>query len=839
MNANLMHCLLKNFWIFTIFFPFSLAYTYSQVEITLEVENTSFDVGEVIHVEALISSEYELSAIQLFLRYDPTYLRPSNNSGTNVLEESVNPDLSSLTQLIHLEEFNYPDNNVIGLATGNLDKTATGNFKIASFSFVAEQNTPEIGTLISIFNDQESLQTKIIGLPIENPFLGFRELPYIYNELSIFIREENQDQCPDDPLKTDPGECGCGVLDADIDGDGVLDCVDNCPDIPNPDQELPRFYADIDEDGFGDGSFLDSCSAKEGYFSIERLVSPTGDCNDTDNTIYPGASEILNDGIDQDCNGQDSVFLDNPPHDTLECPSIIFTEELINSYNQGQDKGQARVSDNGKTILVENNGWKAYEYPYTLTQNTILEFDFKSTQQGELHEIGFDSDLRLRGAIRFQLYGTQSVNDNIKDFKSYIGSGEYQHFRIPIGEFQTGAIEYLLFISDHDQGSKDGNSFFSNVTIHEGDCSEEETDDEAPTTPTGLIAIDVTTQMIELSWNPSFDNQSGIQGYHIYVDDPLIPYLSTGIEPSGIISGLSPGTDYSIFVTAFDNAGNESNPSQTLRVKTLENSISQCYMIRFDDNLIRPYGGGQDKGVFSVEEDGNLLKIENNAWKAYSFSYLLTENSILEFDFKSSIQGELHEIGVDSDLRIRDATRFQLYGNQTVGDNIQDYRTYLGDGNFHKYRIPIGEYRTGEISYLLFITDHDEGNSNGNSFFRNVILYEKDCHIDSAFSSITNFSGNSSVENFPSNNSTLRDNQKIGLFLYPNPFLGKSTILVTGKPNQNGQLLISNSLGQIILKRNVISGEQIQFGSNLAQGFYQVMLVSGTEVVQKKVIKYR
>jgi len=38
-----------------------------------------------------------------------------------------------------------------------------------------------------------------------------------------------KDDCPMDFRKTSPGVCGCGILDADTDHDGVLDCLDNCP----------------------------------------------------------------------------------------------------------------------------------------------------------------------------------------------------------------------------------------------------------------------------------------------------------------------------------------------------------------------------------------------------------------------------------------------------------------------------------------------------------------------------------------------------------------------------------------------------------------------------------
>jgi len=53
------------------------------------------------------------------------------------------------------------------------------------------------------------------------------------------------DGCPNDPLKVAPGTCGCGVADTDTDLDGVADCLDNCDAIANPGQ------ADCDSDGVG------------------------------------------------------------------------------------------------------------------------------------------------------------------------------------------------------------------------------------------------------------------------------------------------------------------------------------------------------------------------------------------------------------------------------------------------------------------------------------------------------------------------------------------------------------------------------------------------------------
>lgn len=64
---------------------------------------------------------------------------------------------------------------------------------------------------------------------------------------------DDSDLCPDDPDKTEPGICGCGIADTDSDGDGTPDCIDICAD--DPDKTDPGIcgcdMADTDSDGDG------------------------------------------------------------------------------------------------------------------------------------------------------------------------------------------------------------------------------------------------------------------------------------------------------------------------------------------------------------------------------------------------------------------------------------------------------------------------------------------------------------------------------------------------------------------------------------------------------------
>jgi hypothetical protein len=105
---------------------------------------------------------------------------------------------------------------------------------------------------------------------------------------------------------------------ADLDGDGhaiPADCDDENPDVHpaavetcnlvdddcdgvvDDAADLPIWYGDADEDGFGGTLRVAACTAPAGFVAVD------GDCDDADATSFPGAEESCNETIDSNCDG--------------------------------------------------------------------------------------------------------------------------------------------------------------------------------------------------------------------------------------------------------------------------------------------------------------------------------------------------------------------------------------------------------------------------------------------------------------------------------------------------------------------------------------------------------
>lgn len=164
----------------------------------------------------------------------------------------------------------------------------------------------------------------------------------------------------------------------------------------------------------------------------------------------------------------DAMGLDGtPPPPPPGCPTIDFNDYSIISFSNQDAAGNYSITNGGNSLVLSNNTWKYIPLNYNVTSNTVIEFQFSSTSQGEIHGIGFENNNSLTSSRYFRVYGTQ--NYGIGNYDNY--SGGTKTYVIPVGSFYTGSADRLVFINDKDAGSSGNNSTFSNVKIYEGSCN--------------------------------------------------------------------------------------------------------------------------------------------------------------------------------------------------------------------------------------------------------------------------------------------------------------------------------------------------------------------------------
>jgi len=139
----------------------------------------------------------------------------------------------------------------------------------------------------------------------------------------------------------------------------------------------------------------------------------------------------------------------------------------------------------------------------------------------------------------------------------------------------------------------------------------------------------------------------------------------------------------------------------------------------FTARSINPSGNGQDHGgAYRLLDSGRTIELLGNAWKATAFDYVIGPDTLLSFNFRTDVAGEIHAIGFQKSTEDFSATTFKIHGPEAYG--IETYAgTYtVGEGLKH-YEIPVGKHFSGSVNKIIFVMD-DDALVGANSLFSNV-----------------------------------------------------------------------------------------------------------------------
>ncbi len=134
----------------------------------------------------------------------------------------------------------------------------------------------------------------------------------------------------------------CDDADPSVHPDAVELCNeqdDDCDGDVDEGQDLPTWYLDADQDGYGDDdSASQACTAPDGW------IAQGEDCDDSDAAVNPGAEELCN-GIDDDC--------DTVVDDGLEIPTW-YADADHDGYGDPAVSEQACAAPSGYVSVAED-----------------------------------------------------------------------------------------------------------------------------------------------------------------------------------------------------------------------------------------------------------------------------------------------------------------------------------------------------------------------------------------------------------------------------------------------------------------------------------------------------
>ena len=438
---------------------------------------------------------------------------------------------------------------------------------------------------------------------------------------------------------------------------------------------------------------------------------------------------------------------------------VDFSYQPLTSYTKDTSNASYQVSDGGSTLQLSNTAWKKVDFIYNVNANTVLQFEFRSDAIGKVNAIGFDNDnnywnTNWSSPTGFKLSGSDLWAGWNQTINNYNGT-EWRTYSVNIGKNYTGPIQYLFFGNSPNTASALENSFFRNVQVYDTNPL-----DTITPTVASLNAPTITTNTKDYSFDVSYTdsvlmNAGSLDSKDIRVTsangfNQLAQFVSSTTSADGktvvgtykISSNLGWGINDKNGVYTISLEGNQVGDynynfmaEQTVGTFQIDvgiidpgSNLTASSPITINPALLSNYTmGGMSADEVKISLDGTL-QLSGDLWTKLDFAYNVTEYTVLEFQFRSDAMGFSHVIGFDNDNSYWDnansgkPTGFKLYGTETWPGWNQTLNNYSGN-DWKSYSFKIGDLFTGAMSNLFFVNKNINGTS-GNSFFRNIRVYD-------------------------------------------------------------------------------------------------------------------
>ena len=290
----------------------------------------------------------------------------------------------------------------------------------------------------------------------------------------------------------------------------------------------------------------------------------------TDQFYSTGTGKIVNDGkwhhvaMSYDASNNVKIYLDGTRivSKNANSPGDFFDQVHIGHYgNTGSFFAKSLVDD----FRIYNKALSASDVTalYTYTGETSSPSD---TTAPSISSVNVSNITESQATVTWT---TNEASDSFVEYgftSSYtsntgLNTSKVTSHSATITGLASGT-EYNFSVTSVDTAGNKASSSNSKFTTKSA------TDTTKPSIPSGVTASDITKTGARISWSASTDN-IGVTGYKVYRNGSKISDVT---NTSYSDSGAGPNTPYSYTVVAVDAAGNASDQSAAVQVKTLPNA---------------------------------------------------------------------------------------------------------------------------------------------------------------------------------------------------------------------------------------------------------------------------